>query len=543
MNIIKSKTTLFFFFSLLVVFPVLAQEREGDIAVMEMVFSGQGLTRTQIDSLSDLIRAKAVDLTKYRVMTKENNLAILRDKKVDLAKCAEAECVIEFGRILKVDKLVTSSLLLSEGTYYLTLKFYDVSSGSIDKVLDRECKACDFSKLRQTVKETAKEILGGAAKPEKASAPGFVASGGGLAGPEETGVAEVSPTQVAAAASGPAGLYITTSPSGADVYLGNLKAGNTEPAFQKTDLEPGKVIQVTLQKPDYHPLVFLADLKPGVTKYEGLKLKPSFGGLEIVSEPAGAKVEIGGEVVGTTPYRNERMKSGEYLVSVSLELYEPVKNQVFLVEDEKKTVKSYPLSPNFGTVSVESDPAGAGVLVNNTEQGKTPGTLKLSPGQYELSLRMEGYHPKAFKLSVARGKPTVITKEQGRLIRMVGSLSVFVDPPEPGAKVYLDGVESGSAPLTLTGIPAGNHEVTIKTKGKEGKKTVVIEDRKMVSVTIKPVESGAGGMVFIPAGEFMMGCNSAADNKCGSDEKPYHRIYLDAYYIDKFELTVDQYAQ
>jgi hypothetical protein len=97
----------------------LAQEREGDLAVMENTFSGQGLTKTQVDSLSDLIRAKAVDLTKYRVMTKENNLAILRDKKVDLSKCAEAECVIEFGRILKVDKLVTSNLLLSEGTYYL----------------------------------------------------------------------------------------------------------------------------------------------------------------------------------------------------------------------------------------------------------------------------------------------------------------------------------------------------------------------------------------------------------------------------------------
>jgi len=28
-------------------------------------------------------------------------------------------------------------------------------------VLDRECKTCDFSKLRQTVKETAGELLGG----------------------------------------------------------------------------------------------------------------------------------------------------------------------------------------------------------------------------------------------------------------------------------------------------------------------------------------------------------------------------------------------
>ena len=136
-----------------------AQNREGDLAVMEMSFSGQGLIKTQIESLSDLIRAKAVDLTKYRVMTKENNLAILKDKKVDMARCADSECMIKFGRILKVDKLVTSNLLLSEGVYYLTLKFYDVDMGSIDKVVDQECKTCDFSKLRKIVGEATQELL------------------------------------------------------------------------------------------------------------------------------------------------------------------------------------------------------------------------------------------------------------------------------------------------------------------------------------------------------------------------------------------------
>ncbi|MCX5858652.1 MAG: hypothetical protein NT056_01940, partial [Proteobacteria bacterium] len=64
----------FIFIAVLLYLPAFAQEREGDIAVMEMVFSGQGLIKTQVDSLSDLIRAKAVELTKYRVMTKENNL-------------------------------------------------------------------------------------------------------------------------------------------------------------------------------------------------------------------------------------------------------------------------------------------------------------------------------------------------------------------------------------------------------------------------------------------------------------------------------------
>ncbi|MBL8073953.1 MAG: SUMF1/EgtB/PvdO family nonheme iron enzyme, partial [Nitrospira sp.] len=40
-------------------------------------------------------------------------------------------------------------------------------------------------------------------------------------------------------------------------------------------------------------------------------------------------------------------------------------------------------------------------------------------------------------------------------------------------------------------------------------------------------------MVLVPAGEFTMGSNEGRD-----DEKPVHRTYLDAYYIDRYEVTI-----
>lgn len=49
-------------------------------------------------------------------------------------------------------------------------------------------------------------------------------------------------------------------------------------------------------------------------------------------------------------------------------------------------------------------------------------------------------------------------------------------------------------------------------------------------------------MVFVPAGTFTMG-STDADAAADSDEKPAHDVTLDAFWLDKFEVTNFQYAQ
>ena len=50
----------------------------------------------------------------------------------------------------------------------------------------------------------------------------------------------------------------------------------------------------------------------------------------------------------------------------------------------------------------------------------------------------------------------------------------------------------------------------------------------------QPVE---GSMVVVPAGEFMMGSPTG-----DSDEQPAHKVYVDAFSVDVYEVTVGQYA-
>ena len=55
-----------------------------------------------------------------------------------------------------------------------------------------------------------------------------------------------------------------------------------------------------------------------------------------------------------------------------------------------------------GTLVVESNPQGVPVLVNGTQQGVTPLTLKVERGRHEVELRGPG-KPKIFKVFVSRG--------------------------------------------------------------------------------------------------------------------------------------------
>ncbi len=52
-----------------------------------------------------------------------------------------------------------------------------------------------------------------------------------------------------------------------------------------------------------------------------------------------------------------------------------------------------------------------------------------------------------------------------------------------------------------------------------------------------------GEMVSIPAGYFWMGCNDEIDSECKESEKPYHKVTLSTYKIDKYEVTVEQYKE
>ena len=62
----------------------------------------------------------------------------------------------------------------------------------------------------------------------------------------------------------------------------------------------------------------------------------------------------------------------------------------------------------------------------------------------------------------------------------------------------------------------------------------------------KPIDAPEG-MVWIPGGEFSMGCSVSNESLCGvkgitNDANPVHRVYVDGFWMDKTEVTNKQFA-
>lgn len=69
-----------------------------------------------------------------------------------------------------------------------------------------------------------------------------------------------------------------------------------------------------------------------------------------------------------------------------------------------------------------------------------------------------------------------------------------------------------------------------------------IADEYTVNCVSSPTGKG-GDMCFVPEGEFKQGCNGAIDDECHRLEYPFHWKMLGSYWIDKFEVTIEDYQK
>ena len=142
-------------------------------------------------------------------------------------------------------------------------------------------------------------------------------------------------------------------------------------------------------------------------------------------------------------------------------------------------------APATGSLTVESEPAGAEVRIDNTVRGTTPLTLNLAEGRYSIVLQ-RGTNTKQLNVQMAANAARLYHVEWAAAAPAVstqtGSLSVTSDPA--GSAVTVDGTSRGQTPLTIRDLTPGRHDVLVKSTATTYQRSVQIEAGATASLVV-----------------------------------------------------------
>ena len=91
-------------------------------------------------------------------------------------------------------------------------------------------------------------------------------------------------------------------------------------------------------------------------------------------------------------------------------------------------------------------------------------------------------------------------------------------------------------PAAVPGVPAAAPEATQPSAQQNDAQQQPAPGQKKRRRMVKAPQD----MALIPAGEFIMG---SPEGEGIEDERPQHKVYLDAFFMDKYDVTVAQYAK
>ena len=193
----------------------------------------------------------------------------------------------------------------------------------------------------------------------------------------------------------------------------------------------------------------------------------------------------------------------------------------------------------IATLNITSTPEGAKVYIDGILIGTTP----LRSYQVDTGVRLEKLMNVGLELSGYKSRVKKITLKGGQQFPWDVALEKMATQPIlPKSKP--------SVPETIVENDVGANEAEETTKepvplrpNLNVPETTVEEDvntnteRQLLSPDVPQKIVGKDGaeMVLISAGEFQMGSNYR------SSEQPVHTVYVDAFYMDVYEVTVGQY--
>ncbi|MDD1724656.1 MAG: PEGA domain-containing protein, partial [Methanospirillum sp.] len=264
------------------------------------------------------------------------------------------------------------------------------------------------------------------------------------------GEVPVSATLISVPATGT--LYVTSAPSGSDIWLDGIYEGQTP--YLVSAVAGDHTLEIKhagfeTWRRDLHVNAGEQKTVDAQFSVQG----PTSGSIQVASIPGGSSVYLGTDYYGRTPGTGyldlSDIAPGTYSIRISHPQNQDYSGTVTVSPGQTTTVQvALPASPapasDHGTVSVSSSPSGADVLLDNVFTGITPFTLvSVSPGNHTLILRIPGYEDSVRSIQISAGNTTDV---------MVGMTPVSSTPVQTQAPPTPEKTPVGSS--VIAGVMA-----------------------------------------------------------------------------------------
>ena len=194
---------------------------------------------------------------------------------------------------------------------------------------------------------------------------------------------------------------------------------------------------------------------------------------------------------------------------------------VFVLPQNRHRERSAVELETTATLRITSVPDRATVYIDGVAIGTTP----LQEYQIDTGIRLEKPVNVGLELSGYKSRVQKVTLQGGQQFTWDAQLEQIVEQPE-----WLKSEPNLLQPEIRDDVQIENDNVLdkkIPLPSPNMPQTILGED--------------TAPMVLIPAGEFQMGSDYHTIGNAAT--RPMHVVYLDAFYIDKYEVTVGQYNQ
>lgn len=231
----------------------------------------------------------------------------------------------------------------------------------------------------------------------------------------------------------------------------------------------------------------------------------SQGQIAVGSVPVGATVQVVGQSGQWQTPQVLQLAAGSYNVTFNKPGYAPETRSVQVTGGNRVNV-DVKLTPTKGWLTVSGSPAGAAILVDGRNTGRsTPAELMLDPAAHNVVVRKPGYLEASTEIKLAAGQalsysPTLMVAGRTDNLRIVSGGKLFnsgashdgmarieIKSEPKGAQVVVNGTPLQKTTPVEIQVDAGTYDITLQKEGyKPVRESAIVgvEDRVKIEKTL-----------------------------------------------------------